>query len=385
LKAEAHNSPPPIGRSLVVVGLASLAVLATAPCPPEQPVTHLVLTETGVYALATAWQPVSNAFVSTDAGRSWEYVEAESLPADVLAAAEQPPQLPKTVCVPGQDQICYRIAGEEKLEVSADRGRTWEIAWSMPAARRAYMARVASGYGQLLACGKDLDLRANDLVVVGTGEDHTAIVALGNEGVLRGSYASAQWGREGVGWAEPTPVHGELGDLFPPMIIQGETLLALIAAVTVFSLLSIVTWVRLDSGEGRSTEARKGRSPWAVGIVIDLGLLILMALANLEELINWVAPRLFILTMVIASMYAGWSRSFRRALLVSEVRRALRISSYAAALVGALAWIPFGLWVLGTIPGYSAALIVAVISVVLVTMYAWGRLPASSRPTPQAD
>jgi len=380
VKVEIHESAPPIRRPLVVVGLASLAVLATSPCPPAQPVTHLVPTEAGVYALAVAWEPISNAFISTDGGRSWDYRETDSLPADMLAAVEQPPALPKIVCAPGRDQVCYRINGEEKLEVSADGGQTWEVAWSMPSSRRAYMARVASGYGQLLACGKDLDLRANDLVVVGAGVDHTAIVALGNEGVLRGSYDSAEWTRVGVGWAEPTPSSGELDDLFPPMIIQGETLLALGAAVAAFCLLSIVAWVRLDSGEEPSTEGRKWRTPWAIGIVVDLCLLVLMALVNLEELIIWVAPPLFILTMIVASMYAGWSKSLKRARRADEARRALRVSSYAAVLIGALAWIPFGLWVLGTIPGYSAALILAIVGVVVTTSYAMGRLTVSSRP-----
>jgi len=382
--AESTRPRPAIHRSLAVLGLASLAVLATSPCPPAQPITHLVPTEKGLYALATAWEPVSNAFISTNEGQSWEYQDPETLPAGALRSAAAPVQLPKTVCVPALDLVCYRIAGEEKLEASADGGQTWQVAWSVPASRRAYMARVASGYGRLLACGKDLDLRASDIVVLERGEDHIAVVALGNEGILRGRYGLAEWSRLGVGWAEPSPENGEIDDLFPPMIIQGETIIAIVAGMAAFIFLSMVAWARLEPGGEQTSEERKGRSPWIVGTVVDLCLLVLMALANLEELIRFVAPPLFILTMVVVSMVAGWSRAYRRASLASEARHSLWISSYGAILVGALAWIPFALWVLGTIPGYSAALLLAVIGVLLVTTHAIGRLSKPSRPASQA-
>jgi len=378
------RSPPPIRRSLVALGLASLAALATAPCPPEQPITHLVSTDRGLYALATAWDPVSNAFLSTNEGQAWKYQDPKTLPSDILESAAVPVKLPKIVCVPALDQVCYRVTGEEKVEASADGGRTWQVVWSVPASRRAYMERVASGYGMLLACGKDLDLRANDIVVIGEGEDHNAIVALGNEGVLRGRIDLADWGRVGVGWAEPSSESGGLSELFPPMIIYTETAWALIAGVAAMIFLSIVAWGRLDPGGDPPPRATRGRLPWVVGVVVDLALLGLMALGNVEELIPMVAPPLFILTVVILSLYTGWSKAFRRSGQPAQARRSLKLSFLAGLIVAVVAWLPFALWVLGAIPGYSAALILAIIGVVATMTWARGRLPKPSRPSPQA-
>jgi hypothetical protein len=375
---------PSVRRSLVALSMASLAVIATSPCPPEQPVTHLVSTEQGVYALATAWDPISSAYLSPDQGRTWEYREPETLPASILAVATDPVKLPKIVCAPAQDQVCYRITGEERLEVSGDGGRTWQIAWSVPASRRAYMARVASGYGRLLACGKDIDLRADDIVVVGEGQDHIAIVAQGNEGVLRGRYGDAEWDRIGVGWTEPTPMRGDLGDLLPPMIISGESVAALVVATAVFILFSVMAWRRLDPGGEHPEKGRRRRSPWVVGIAVDLCLLVVLVLINMEELISMVAAPLFIVTMVIVSMVAGWSKAIQRATSGMEARRALRTVVCAALLAGSLGWAPFALWVIGAIPGYSAALIMGVVIVILVTAYTMGRLPKSSRPADSA-
>src|SRR3990170_4705762 len=378
------RTPPPMRRSLLALGLASLAALATAPCPPEQPITHLVSTDRGLYALATAWEPVSNAFLSTSDGQAWDYQDPETLPSDILVSAAVPVQLPKIVCVPAQDQVCYRVAGEEKVEASTDGGRTWQVAWSVPASRRAYMERVASGYGMLLVCGKDLDLRANDVVVIRQGEDHVAIVALGNEGVLRGRYDLAEWSRVGVGWAEPSLENGGLSELFPPMIIYAETAWALIAGAAALIFLSIVAWGRLNPGGDPLPQETRGRLPWVVGVVVDLTLLGLMALGNVEELIPMVAPPLFILTVVILFLYTGWSKAFRRSGQLAQARRSLRISAYAGLIVAVVAWLPFALWVLGTIPGYSAALILAIIAVVATMTWAMGRLPKPSRPSPQA-
>jgi len=380
---DSPRSPPPIPRSLLALGLASLAAMATAPCPPEQPITHLLSTDTGLYALATAWEPVSNAFLSTNEGQAWEYQDPKTLPSGILDSAAVPVQLPKIVCVPALDQVCYRVTGEEKVESSTDGGRTWQVAWSVPASRRAYMERVASGYGMLLACGKDLDLRANDIVVIGQGANHIAIVALGNEGVLRGRYDLAEWGRVGVGWAEPSSANGGLGELFPPMIIYTETAWSLIAGAAALIFLSIVAWGRLDPGGDPPPQETTRRLPWVVGVVVDLALLGLMALGNVEELIPMVAPALFILTVVIVFLYTGWSKAFRRSVQPAQARRSLRISAYAGLIVAVVAWLPFALWVLGAIPGYSAALIPAIVAVVVTITWATRRLPKPSRPSPQ--
>lgn len=379
------SRPQPMRRSLVLVGLASLAVVATSPCSPPESITALVVTEGEIYALTTVEGAVGTAFVSTDAGKVWEVAVPQTLPASLLSGQTSLGSLPKTACVRGLRDVCYRVAGDEKLDVSTDGGRTWQVAWSLPASRRTYMARVASGYGKFLACGKDLDLSANDIVIVGQGEQHTVIVALGNEGVLRGRHGTGAWTRIGVGWSEPTPVSGEPDDLFLPWIIQGETIVALIAMMVAFISFSLKAWWGIDTDGDRPEQDKRGPSPWAIAIVVDLCLLVLMGLANLEALIAFVALPLVVLTMAIAWMAAGWSAAFHAARSASQVRFSLWTASYSAILIGALAWVPFALWVLGWIPGYSAAVIIAIAGVILVTSHAMGRLPKASRPAIQAD
>ena len=378
----ASGRRPPLRRSLAALGLASLAALATAPCPPEQPITHLISHDGRLYAVATAWQPVSNAYLDTNEGRHWDNLDPETLPAPVLEAAAVPVALPKTVCVPGLEQVCYRAAGQEQLEISEDGGQTWQVAWSLPASRRTYMERVASGYGQLLACGKPLDLRANNLAVLGEGQEHVVIVALGNEGVLRGP---DEWTRVGVGWAEPTPERGGMQALVPPMIILGETGIALAGGAAAFLLLSAIAWGRLETGV-EPTPAPKGkRSPWIIAILIDIVLLTLMVLANLEGLIASVLPPLLVLTALITAMYIRWARAFRRSERPADARRSLGVSAQAGLLVSAAAWLPFALWVPGLIPWYSAALWLAILAAAVVTTWCMGRLPKAGRPMPSPD
>jgi hypothetical protein len=247
------------------------------------------------------------------------------------------------------------------------------------------MERVASGYGQMLACGKELDLRAADVAILGEGPSHVAILALGNEGVLRGRYDSADWERIGVGLAEPTPEYGVLTALFPPMIILGETGLALAGGAAAFILLSAISWARLETGPEAPPEEKGGRSPWVVGGVIVFVLLVLMVLAGVEELIASVLPPLIGMTAVIVAMVVRWRRAARRALRPAEVGQALRISTGAGLLAALVLWLPFALWVVGLIPWYSAALWLAVVAAVALVVWNVGRLPRGSRPAPAPD
>lgn len=379
-----NQARTPMRRSLIALGLASLAAVATAPCPPEQPITHLVPHEGRLYALATAWEPVSSAFIDTNAGRFWDNLDPAALPEAVLAAAAVPVKLPKVVCVPGQEQTCYRAAGREQLEASADGGQSWQVVWSPSQARRPYMDRVATGYGTILACGESVDLRANDLAVIGQGQDHTVIAALGNQGVLVGRYGRPDWERFGVGSAIPTPERGGLQDLLPPVIILGETVLALVGGSAVFIYLSAVAWPRLESGAAVA-EPGGGRSPWITVGIIDFVLLVLLVLLNLEELLTTVLLPLLGLSALIAGMVVRWTKAFRRTPRPSDARRALGLSAGGGLLAAFGFWLPFALWVLGLIPGYGAALVLALAASIAVTVWNQRRLPPGSRPTPSSD
>jgi len=368
-------------RSLLALGLASLAALATAPCPPQMPVSHLVPTDGGVYALTNPWSPGEGVYRSST-GSGWDSVDPADVPPEVVQSAAAPVELPKVVCVPDLEPTCYRAGGEERLEASSDGGATWQTVWSAPTARRAFMQRVADQHGQLLSCGKELDFRAADVVVLGRGPEHVAVVALGTEGVLHGRLGET-WSRQSVGTAEATPERGDVQDLLSPLLILEETLAAVLAAAAALLLLSGLAWrrYRLPQAPG---DAKRSDLPWKTGVVITLLILILMFTLNVEELIPYaLAPLIGIVAWAVV-LWNGWLQTLRR---TSEVRlawTAFGLSALGSVLVALAVWIPFAVWVLGIIPGYPGAAVVALAAVAGVIVIFWRMMRRREAATPSA-
>lgn len=343
-------------RSYLALGLASLAALATT-CAPQMPVSRLVVSEGGVYAVTSSWSPAEGVYRSVT-GSGWDYVEPAEVPPEVLEEAAVPVALPKVVCVSHLEQTCYRVAGEERLEASGDGGAMWQTVWAAPTARRSFMQRVANQHGQLLGCGKDLDFRAADVVILGQGPDHMAVVALGNEGVLRGRLGGT-WSREGVGAAEPTPERGEVQDLLLPSLIIEETLAAILAGAAALVLFSSLAWRRHRTPESEGGPARSA-IPWKPGVVVTLLVLILMFALNVEELIPYaLAPAIGIVAWAVI-LWTGWLQTLRGARDSGRARAALALSVLGSVLVALAVWVPFALWVLGTVQTYPVALLLAV-------------------------
>jgi MFS family permease len=372
-----HGNSP---RSLLALGLASLAALATAPCLPEMPVSHLVATEAGVYALTSPWNPEEGVYRSST-GSGWEAVHPSDVPPEIIDAAAAPVELPKVACVPDLEQTCYRAAAEEQLLASSDGGATWQVVWSAPAARRSFMQRVADGYGQLLYCGKDLDFRATDVVVLGRGPEHVVVVALGNEGVLHGRLGGP-WSRQGVGAAEATPERGGLQDVLSPSLILGETLAAILAGAAALLLFSSLAWrrFRLPPEEGGP---RRSDLPWKTGAVVTLLIFILMFSLGIEELIPYALVPLIGFVAWAVVLWSGWLQTLRGTTDRRRAWMALGLAVLGSLLVALALWIPFALWVLGMIPGYPGAAGVALAAAAGVTAIFWrimGRreAPASS-------
>jgi len=330
--------------------------LATS-CPPLDPVSHLVPFEDKVYALATSWEGISNVFWSSDGG-SWDSVLLESVPAEVLKRAATPVALPKVACVPGLEHTCYRVSGEERVEASEDGGATWQTAWESPTTRRLYMRRFASAP----LCGKTLDFRANDVLVLGGRPDHIVVVALGNEGVLRGP----AWSRISVGSASATPDHGTLSQLLAPEIILGETLLAVLAGAASLWLLSVVSWRAY-----RLPGVRRSSIPWGVAAAAVLVLLLVLLPLGPGGLIIYALAPFAAAAAYIAYLWSGWQQAIASAADAGKARGALRMSLLGGLLVALAAWTPFALWVLGIIPGYQAAVFVALAAGAGVLVLFW--------------
>jgi hypothetical protein len=84
-------------------------------------------------------------------------------------------------------------------------------------------------------------------------------------------------------------------------------------------------------------------------------------------------------------MLIRWRRAFRRSERPADAGRSLRVAVQCGLLVSAAAWLPFALWVLDLIPGYSAALMLAILAAAVITTWCIGRLPKASRPMPSTD
>jgi hypothetical protein len=290
-----------------------------------------------------------------------------------------PIELPKVVCVPDLEQTCYRASGEERLEASTDGGATWQTVWTAPSARRPFMQRVADQHGQLLSCGKVLDFRAADVVILGQGADHLAVVALGNEGVLRGRLGDT-WERAGVGAAEATPERGDLQDLLSPSLIIEETLAAILAGAAALMLFSSLAWRRYRVPETQGGPKRSD-VPWKTGVVVTLLVLILMFAANVEELIPYALVPLIGIVGWAVILWSGWLQTLRGTNEVGRAWTALGLSALGSALVALAIWIPFALWVLGTIPTYPVALLLAAVAAAGLTALFWKAI-APPAPAP---
>jgi hypothetical protein len=370
LRAESNPRPAPVRTGLLVTSLAALAVLATAPCPPEQPISRLVDGSDGVYAVAHAWDPMSGVYRSRDSGAAWEFLQEGEVPPEIAAQAEQSVAYPVVACAPDNPMLCYRIDGQQaRVEESIDGAQTWREAWAPPASRLSYMRRVAAGSGEILACGKEIDFTPHDLILVRSGEDNLVLVGLGNEGVLRGRVGSADWERFGVGWAEATPERAaSLQDLWPPSTILTETVLLLLEGALALLVLSVRAWTLSPrrpqaSGEGYG---------WTWGVAAGVMVLAILGMlaASIEELLLMLGLPLALLLAYAAFLVQRWSIVLQDSLDPEAIRRSLYVSLAASFGGAALAWLPFALWIYGFVPVYSLAFVLAL--AVLMPGWIWG-------------
>jgi len=372
----------PSRRSILALGLASLATAATSPCIPPAPLSELVLTDHGLYGLASfeneeGW--IENAYLSTDSGLTWRSVDVLDLPAVVVGAAGSRAPYPRVDCVQPERLICYRAARQEQVEASTDGGFTWQTVWSPAWGRREYMERY---FGFEAPCGEELDLRAVDLVVVGEGEQHVVAVALGNEGFLRGRIGQEEWARFGLGNDGATPERGSGRDLYPPRMISGETGLALLAGLVSFFILSRRAWRGRAPAHDEPAKAGIEVSGWIPFGMIVIGLFASVLILIKGEDPTWILPTsllflagliVFIL-WVVRRTYRNWARAIRKPARTAGGKRQLLLTVWASLAVAAAGWLPMAGWVLGWIPPYHLAAVFSVAGAAAVLVLAARRI-----------
>lgn len=225
----------PDTRAWFMLGVASLAALATSPAPYDR-VERVLGDDSIIYARLT-YDPrykQTRTLSSQDGGRTWQ--ETRNAP----SALAENVTLPRVVCEAIQPNVCYRIAQKEQVEESRDGGKTWRVAWSIPPGRREFMERVRGNGSQAI------DMGPYDLALIGPPGANglsTLVVAMGDQGILVRT-PEGVWNRSGVWAAKPLPFAAEL-DLWTliglPVLLFGETIMSMLAGVCamVFVLLTL--------------------------------------------------------------------------------------------------------------------------------------------------
>jgi hypothetical protein len=304
------------------LGLAALATAATS-CPPIPNITRMVVENNTIYARST-WE----GYFTSMNGMDWQYIWEDELSPSILNELQQEVSLPLTLCLPEDQNICYRITGEQQVEESLDGGYSWEVAWQIPFGRRSFMERKADG-GLLGVCGKKLAPGPYDMVLIG-GNGSRVLFASGNEGVLIRN-EDGTFSRHGVLGAEPTPY----ADLNPTLVL-GEVFLVLMLSIFVVLISSYMGWklllskVKLDYGR---TDIRK----WVLWLAYGANIAI-PTIGNLLMDYEFGISYVFVFpTLITLTIISVWHLTLRRCIErgdVSMINNCLNVFLVVAILMG---------------------------------------------------
>jgi hypothetical protein len=217
----------------VVLGLSTMACVATSPCMPVSSIQRLITINDTLYARMDPDFPAG--FVSHDAGNTWE--EVQPIPADILSDMAGPPAMPLTLCDPIDVMTCFRITGQPWVEGSQDGGANWQVVWQIPPERESYLRRANTG-----GCGKTPNIIPLDMAFITQPAGSTLVIAMGNEGVVIHP-SSGGWQRAAVGpFMVPTPITASnLDEAFNNIAM--ESILGLVGAVLIYLGLSLWAWI----------------------------------------------------------------------------------------------------------------------------------------------
>jgi len=361
---------------------AAGATLATS-CRYPSVITTLHVRGGSVYAQARRGEEW---FLSDDLGQNWERVT--DLPPHLQALPGPEPDLPKTICDSRQPDRCLRISGEEFVEESLDGGASWSRIWEIPPGRREVMDRLAASP----VCPKTIDLGPYDAVFAGPPSGRVALIALGNEGILRITDQGPQPRVPVAGYATPTP--------YLAFTFQGAFNLIL-PELTILLIVSLIWWVIqnliywppvLDQIQAASTSAEDRK--WVLqpmlrflryflvvfavaGILAASGLVWTSPDPTLPYLLAFLALALIVLP--IMGQLSSWARLASLSTPGRIIWRSLgALMTSQAAFLG-LGALPFFFWAANVIHFHEIAVLWAVLLdlIVISTTIFWLRSRAS--------
>ncbi len=347
-----RGTPPPLRLSLpqparwLLLPLAAFLTLANA-APPSYGVTCLSAESGRVKALG-----YYDAWTSVDGGLTWQESSSDSYASICHDSGEE-----KVLIVPSSD-VRYRYESGI-IERSNDSGATWQLAYTprpFTQAERAYHEKTTS------ADDNYADTPIDAVYDPGSGN---VIFSMGHQGVLVRTAADGQWQWAAVGpYRHRALEQGGLQAYF--ILLQGELLLSLAAALLVFGALA------------QGSLPRK----WYLLAMLFLGwLLFIFSAAVLPPaLTNATYVNLISYFGLLAAVIWAFLNALLDAILLFRSARARlgRIALFALWALPAYI-VPFLLWGVNLLPYYYLAAILSAILIGLVIV-----LGRSRNQTPAA-
>ncbi|MBI5652716.1 MAG: hypothetical protein HZC40_20060 [Chloroflexi bacterium] len=346
------------------LGAGSLASLATT-CAPIPNVWRIVTADSQIYA---AYMPGSSTILeSGDLGRTWAI--RENPPIGVSQALQTYRNSNQPFCLPDNSAICFRGNGwEQTIEESNDGGKTWRVAWGVPAGRRIFMTRANFAP----PCDKGLDLTLNDLAALSLNGEPVLIAAIRNEGIIV-RMPGGIWERHAVMEAKPTPMLPD-SPFMIPTIIALELALWLVIGIAIFIAASFYAWWILPSQSGAGSRSRSIGDITPGLFLIGAPIVFLIwfwfpttsgntALSDklfgyLVMLFGTGAGFLAIISILLG-LYIPWRRVSRTTTEAGAARQAIRYAFRATLRSIASGWIIWLFWAIGAIFLYETAMFFA--------------------------
>lgn len=366
----------PRWSAIPILIIASLATMGTS-CIEVGRVTNLFLFDSQLYVLDHTYHQVA---VSKDYGKSWESIDDP--PPLVLDNLERSRNFPIVECYEDNQNICYRVNGNETIERSDDGGSSYRVVWETPPGRRYFIYRKRVPF--LAICARKPDIGPYDLSLLGSSVEPIIVASAGNEGVIVGSEQSG-WDRIPVihkyssirptPYFEPDPISA-LSISVPEVFIL--TFISLTYAIVIsWTNLSLTIKLGIETGD-LDTKATKIRNPARLSVIL---LLVFTLLTFLSIFVFVLLDLIFVpvvILLLIGLVVVGFLRSWYLLSKSLNEKRKLGPIPYIGLACGLmifpLAWIPFLLWITGVLPSYQLALALSA-TLLLTAIYLgiWGR------------
>ncbi len=334
-------------------------------------------------------QPSVLLLSSQNNGQLWQFVMTP--PDTVISQMAAAPALPMSLCDPTQPLVCYRIDGRPQVEQSQDGGKTWSVAWQIPAEREDFIIRSASIDWPRGNCFKTPDFKTFDMLFLREGNASTLVVALGNEGLVYHRGTAGVWQRTALEFAKNSTQTGFIAEPTPYAARNLEeaiwtTLPEWPAALLAGSLayLGLCAWAWFNAARHRWTGAI--RQPawmlrplwvpaiWILLLLLDLGfynLFLSIWVRNTQTISYSIYVAVTLITGAVAVSGLGlplaifvaslfvWRRAGELAAHPGIFRRQCWQALLAWAIIVGASGTVFLLWAYGIIMDYKAALLLA--------------------------